>query len=268
MTWIVLLGLAALVLLPFLLALLRPPVARGRREADLALYRAQLVELDREREAGRLEDQQYRAATLEVQRRLLAAPEDHARPAAKLPPAMIACLVLLPAAALGVYLLRGTPGMPSATHVERAAIAQRDDTLIASLRTRLERLDPRDEQVRHGYVLLGNAERARGRFDAAAEAWTTALAARFDMALAVEYAQMELERERPDAALVLLDRALGAGADADSRVRVRFLTGIAHEQAGRGAEARRAWQAIIDEAPADAPWRAMLERRMERLPPG
>ena len=157
-------------------------------------------------------------------------------------------------------------GIPLPPEEERAAIAAADDALIATLRSRLERLDPREEPVWRGYVMLGNAERSRGHLDAAGAAWDRALAARFDAGLALDYATLELERERPDAALAMLRRAQESGARGDVRVRLQFLIGTAEEQAGRPAEARRAWQEIIDESPPDAPWRAMLQRRMERLP--
>ena len=266
MIWGILLGFAAFALLPLLVTLLRPIRARGRHDSDVALYRAQLAELDREREAGRLDEAQHRAATVEVQRRLLAAPGETNAPAGPMPRLLLAGIFLIPAAALGLYVLRGTPDMPSMTHEERAALAARDDALIATLRSRLERLDPREEPVWRGYVMLGNAERSRGHLDAAGAAWDRALAARFDAGLALDYATLELERERPDAALAMLRRAQESGARGDVRVRLQFLIGTAEEQAGRPAEARRAWQEIIDESPPDAPWRAMLQRRMERLP--
>ena len=60
MTWWFLAGLLALAALaPLGFALLRPAAARGRREADLALYRKQLAELERERAAGRLDEAAY-----------------------------------------------------------------------------------------------------------------------------------------------------------------------------------------------------------------
>ena len=73
-TWALIALLILAVLVPLLLAVLRPARARGRREADLALYRAQMAELERERASGRLDEAAHRAAMLEVQRRLLAAP--------------------------------------------------------------------------------------------------------------------------------------------------------------------------------------------------
>lgn len=267
MIWAILLGLAAAALLPLLFALLRPVRPRGRHESDIALYRAQLAELDREREAGRLDEAQHRAATVEVQRRLLAAPTDGGATASPAPRLLLAAIFLIPAAALGLYVLRGTPGMPSMPQEERAAIAARDDALIATLRSRLERLDPRDPAVWRGYVMLGNAERTRGRADAAAAAWDRALTAHFDVGLALDYATFELERDRPEPAIALIRRAQQTNPEGDLRIRVLFLLGAAEEKAGRPAEARQAWQQIIDASPEDAPWRAMLQRRMDRLPP-
>ncbi|WP_198377008.1 c-type cytochrome biogenesis protein CcmI, partial [Neoroseomonas rubea] len=71
--WIPLILLALAALLPLAAAVLRPRAALGRREADIALFRAQLAELDREREVGRLDEAGHRAARVEVQRRLIAA---------------------------------------------------------------------------------------------------------------------------------------------------------------------------------------------------
>lgn len=266
MIWGILLGLAAAALLPLLFALLRPVRPRGRHDADQALYRAQLAELDREREEGRLDEVQHRAATVEVQRRLLAAPGDAQAGVTRVPRLMLAAMFLIPAAALGLYLLRGSPGMPSVTQEERAAIAARDESLISTLRSRLERLDPRDDAVWRGYVMLGNAERSRGRPDAATAAWDRALNARFDVGLALDYATLELERDQAEPAIAMLRRAQAANPQGDVRVRLLFLLGAAEEKAGRPAEARRAWQEIIDNSPEDAPWRAMLQRRMDRLP--
>ena len=108
--WIPLVLLALAALLPLGAAVLRPAAARGRREADVALYRAQLVELDREREAGRLDEAGHRAARIEVQRRLIAAADQAEVVATKRSPALlVAILPLLAAAGLGIYLLRGSP---------------------------------------------------------------------------------------------------------------------------------------------------------------
>ncbi|CAH0311806.1 c-type cytochrome biogenesis protein CcmI [Roseomonas sp. CECT 9278] len=263
-SWIPLVLLALAALLPLGAAVLRPGVTRGRREADVALYRAQLAELDREREAGRLDEAGHRAARIEVQRRLIAA-ADQAEQAttARGPAVLAAVLPLLAAAGVGLYLLRGSPGMPSAPYDLRAEAAARDDQILATLRERLASLDQRSDQARQGWILLGNAERARGNAEAAIAAWTRALDARFEADLAGDIAEMEIARGAPAAATPWLVRAL---AEQPEDPRYRFLAGLAEAESGRPANARTLWQALLAETPPDAPWRGLLERRLNALP--
>jgi cytochrome c-type biogenesis protein CcmH len=263
--WLLLGALALLALAPLAIAVIRPARARGRAEADLALYRGQLAELDRERDAGRLDPAQHQAATLEVQRRILAAPREDApeRGTARTGALLGALVFILPAAALGLYLMRGTPDMPAAPFVERQRIAQEEDAMLETLRGRLAMLDPASDAARQGQILLGNAERSRGRLAEAAAAWRTALAARFEGQLAADLAELEIERGEHEAALALVARALG---NAPGEPRLRFLAGLGHARAGRPQEARRIWQALLAEAPPQAPWRPVVERQLEALP--
>jgi cytochrome c-type biogenesis protein CcmH len=262
--WILVVALALVAMLPLALAVFRPARAQGRAEADMALYRAQLAELDREREAGRLDAGAHAAATLEIQRRILAAPKEESVNAGRRSGALVAAaLFLVPAAGIGVYLMRGVPDMPSAPYDLRRQQAEAEEQLLAALRSRIAQVPPESETARQGYVLLGNAERSRGRAEAAAEAWSRAIAIRFDPQLAGELAELQAEEGRFDEASALLTRAL---AEKPDDVRLRFLTGLVEEQAGRPANARRVWQSLVDQAPPDAPWRAMMERRIQRLP--
>src|SRR5882672_1470342 len=92
-----------------LIPLLRSRVAAtDRLDNDLAVYRDQLAEVERERAAGTLAPADAGAARLEIERRILtAADRDQAQPAPQaaahryLPPAL--CL-LIPLFALGLYL--------------------------------------------------------------------------------------------------------------------------------------------------------------------
>lgn len=265
MTWLLIAVLAMLALAPLALALLRPPRPRGRGEADRALYAAQRAELDRERAEGRLDEASHRAALLEVQRRLLAAPEtDPAAPQGRRASRpLLAVLALVPLLALGLYLLRGAPDMPSAPYALRHEVAEQEEALVAALRARLAQVDPASDGARQGYVLLGNAERSRGRLDAAAEAWTRALAARFDPGLAGDVAEIEIERSRPEAAAPLLSRAL---SQRPGDPRLRFLSGLADARANQPEAARATWNALLADAPADAPWRGLVQRQLDALP--
>lgn len=232
MVWLgaFLLALAALAPLAFTL---RPAIgSRGRREAALALHRAQLVELDRDLAEGRIGRPEHEGACLEIQRRLLnvaGATERISGPAARGP--IWVALAALPLTAALLYLAGGSPRLPAMPLGERIAAAeqraQQESGLIAKLREVLGTLDPRSEQARQGYVLLGGAEAQRGDMEAAATAWKMALAVRFDPTLAAEAAEATTEangRVTPEAA-DLFGRALAA-------------------------------------APKDAPWRPMAERRL------
>ncbi len=265
MIWLLLGGVAAAALAPLAFALLRPARARGRREADLALYRAQLAELDRERESGRLDEGAHQAATLEIQRRILALPEEGgpAQPGRHAGALLAALIFLIPAAGAAVYLWRGAPDIPSAPFEERRAAAARDEALLANLRQRLQAMDPRTEAARQGWMLLGNAERSRGRLDGAAQAYDTALEARFDPGLAGDLAEVRIELGDTGGATRVLARAL---AEAPRDPRLRFLAGLAEARAGRPANARSTWQALLADAPADAPWRVLVERQLQGLP--
>jgi cytochrome c-type biogenesis protein CcmH len=112
-------------------------------------------------------------------------------------------------------------------------------------------------------MLLGNAERNRGRLEEAATAWARALGIRFDPQLAGDMAELYIETQNHTAAAALLARAL-ATSPADPRL--RFLTGLAEARAGRPANARNVWQALLADAPRDALWRAVVERQLQSLP--
>ncbi|MSP29882.1 MAG: c-type cytochrome biogenesis protein CcmI [Acetobacteraceae bacterium] len=237
MIWFVLLAFAALTLLPFALSLSRGASLRDRRAAALTLHRAQLVELARDRDAGRLGSAEYDAALLEIQRRLLAVDQNHeatAKPALGFP--LVTLFPLLPLIAMLLYLLAGIPGMPAQPLAERKAAAAleaaAEDALLADLRRTLAGHDAGNEQARRGFVLLGNAEARQGNMAAAAAAWRIVLEASFDPAIAVlaGVAIFQAEGKLTAEAAVLFRRALAAG-------------------------------------PPDAAWRPMVEQRLREASP-
>ena len=232
MIWLLLLVLLAVALLPLGLVLRRQATAQGGRDLAMALHREQLAELDRDLAERRILPVEHETARLEVQRRLLAAADTQDRTAvagSRTP--VWTVLALVPVAAFGLYLVGGQPGLPSLGNEGRdaAGIARQveEAALIAQLRERLAALDPRTDQARQGYVLLGNVEESRGNDAAAAEAWRTALAGKFDATLATRTAEAAIRAEggMSPSSVALLRRALAA-------------------------------------APPDAPWRASVEQRL------
>lgn len=267
MIWAFIAAVSALAVAPLVLALWRRPAALGRRQAALALYRAQLAELDRDRDAGRITEDAYQAARIEVQRRMLALapePEEETSANSRSSRALLAALLfLLPAAGLALYLLRGHPDLPGATQAQRERAAEQEERLLATLRSRLEALPPEGETARQGWILLGNAERGRGRPAAAAEAYARALAARFDAGTAGELAEALIDAGRNEEAAAWISRAL---AEAPADPRLRFLFGLMEARAGRTSSARAVWQALLADAPPNAPWRDLVQRNLESLP--
>ncbi|HQT72391.1 MAG TPA: c-type cytochrome biogenesis protein CcmI [Acidiphilium sp.] len=232
MIWLWMAVLAAVAIAPLLVVWLRQGTIRYRRETAMALHRSQLEEIDRDREEGRLPEEEYKAARLEVQRRLLAAdqiPEPEANRAAR--GVMIATFVAIPVAAVALFIPSGLPLVPSEPHAsvirQRDAAAKRDNALIEQLRQKLASLPPGSPAARQGYLLLGQALVSQNKLAPAVQAWKMALAMKFDPTLAAETAEAESEavgHVTPDAA-ALFRKAMAA-------------------------------------APATAPWRPLAEQRL------
>jgi len=108
-----------------LIPLLRTRVTSTTRfDGELAIYRDQLAEVERERAGGALSENEAAAARLEIERRILAADAAAKTTAAPLdalhrvlPPALALAIPLL---ALGLYLKVGHPGVPAQPFVAGA----------------------------------------------------------------------------------------------------------------------------------------------------
>ncbi len=123
--WVIFGGLTALVLF----ALLRPLTSgtagdESRAAFDATVYRDQLGEVESDRERGLIGAADAEAARIEIARRLLASDEeargDDAQPS-RVPAKAVAIglAVILPALALGLYLVYGSPRLPDQPLVAR-----------------------------------------------------------------------------------------------------------------------------------------------------
>lgn len=251
-------GLAAC----FVLWPLRRHTPSAGPSADAArVYRAQLDELDREREDGRIGPAEHQSAKAEVARRLLAASAVPAEAAASRPSGAWAVAlvgVLLPAAAAGLYLVHGSPGMPSVPFAEAKAEADEAEALLARLRGTVMAQPAGSDGRRQGLVLLGGVERRRGNWPAAEAAWSEALAIRFEASLAEDLAETMTVRSDgvvPPEARAWLERVRASGVTGP---RLVYLLARSDLQAGRAGEAIRALEQLLADAPADAPWRGLV----------
>jgi cytochrome c-type biogenesis protein CcmH len=173
---------AALIVVVALLRLV-PPLWRGssavvapaeRKEANLAIFRDQLAELEREKAEGTLAEAEFDQAQRELRRRLLEEiPADGddtiaAVRGASRKTAMVLAL-LLPALAVGGYLVLGKPQAmdPLATANPGEMTAEKIQGMVVGLAEKLKS-NPDDAQ---GWLMLGRSYKMLGRNVEAAEAY-------------------------------------------------------------------------------------------------
>ena len=162
MIYLWMLGLAILLMAPLALAFTGGPGTRNRRDAALALHKAQLEELARDLTDGRIAASEYNAAKLEVERRLLAADSFTERAMdgnARF--LLIVTALAVPVMAFALYLPGSTPNIPSEPHarwlVQQQAIDARLAGLVAAIRARLTNEDPNSLDASQGQAYLAEA---------------------------------------------------------------------------------------------------------------
>ena len=228
--------------------LLRRPQALPEATRGLAIYRDQLAEIGRDREAGLISDAEAEAARTEIERRILKASEE--------PPVAVAAesglrlflagLVLgsVPAGALALYLAVGTPNAPN---------LMPDFTGIA------------DEGVSADQ--LADMARTQLGQDRVAEAAET-----LDRASAKAPHRADLRSLLGEARVAMADgqvseparQAFRTALTLDARdPRARFYLGLARAQDGDTKGAIEDWLRLEADSAPDAPWRPMLAERLK-----
>ena len=258
-----------------ILSVLWPLSRTSRRQAgsDIAVYRDQLDEVDRDRKAGLIGESEAQAARVEVSRRLIAAAdrsEFDRSPSAgsslwRRRAAAVAVVVALPLIAATLYLANGSPQLPGQPLQARLRAAHQD-TSIAALILQAEAHLERNPNDARGYEVLAPVYLRLGRFSDAVNARRKLIALSGDSA----------ERQS-DLGEALVAAANGiVTADAKSaferalalepgELKAKFYTGIAAEQDGDRAKAAAIWSEMIDTAPAGAPWLPMVRDALARV---
>lgn len=256
-------------------ALLLRPLARGETkpdspaEHDLAVYRDQLAEVERDRAQGLLSAAEAREARREIERRLLAADavrEEPSTPGGTRSRAIWLVLAFaVPLAAMGLYLQLGSPETPSRPFAERQE-ERRGAEQLAGLEAQLTERLMHDPEQPQAWATLGELRLRLGNYPAAAKAYGEAIdrgtptaalyAARGEALTAAAGGQVTSE------AKAAFDSALALDPDDP---RARYYSGLAEEQAGRPRAALETWRALAEDTPADAPWRPTLESDFARV---
>ena len=249
----------------------RKPAAGG---SDVAVYRDQLDEIERDRAAGRIGEREAEAARTEVSRRLLAA--DAAAEAAPVQgqargwrrrATAVAALVLLPLGSAVLYLMLGSPDMPGQPLAERQDEAP-EQRSIAALVSRVEAHLEQNPNDGRGWEVLGPVYMRMGRFDDAVKARRNAVnllgsnaQREADLGEALTGAANGIVTAEAREAF---ERALALDA---SDFRARYFIGLAAEQDGRPKDAADVWRKLLAEAPADANWTGLVQESLQRVDP-
>jgi len=253
-------------------AVLWPLGRRNRKQADgseAAVYRDQLSEIERDVSTGLINPPEAQAARVEISRRLLAAADNQRAPSgtnvALRRLAAVVALVGLPIVAIGLYGALGSPGLPDFPLAQRSrapAGTQSLENLIAQVEQHLEK-NPADGR---GWSVIAPVYGRLGRLDDAVRAFRNSItyngenaARRADLGEALTAAAGGVvTAEAKDE----FERAVALDAE---EVKARYFLGLAAEQDGRTADAASIWRAMLEKAPANAPWRPLVQGALVRV---
>jgi cytochrome c-type biogenesis protein CcmH len=251
------------------------PLGRGsggaREGSEAVVYKDQLAEITRDAGLGLIGPAEAEAARVEISRRLLAASE---APSAEAAPAAgrtfrravsVVALVGLPLLAVLLYARFGSPllgDVPLASRARAPVATPSMEALIAQVENHLEK-NPADGR---GWEVLAPVLTRTGRYDDAVRAWRNAItyngetaSRRADLGEAIAGAASGVVTAEAKAEF---DRALALDP---TEVKARYFTGLAAEQDGRRDDAAKIWRAMLETAPADAPWRPLVQGALTRL---
>jgi cytochrome c-type biogenesis protein CcmH len=250
------------------------PLSRGGRPqgggSEAAVYRDQLTEIDRDVASDLIGAPEAAAARVEISRRLLAAADSQ-----RDPPlgsnigwrrfAAVIALVGLPVVAVAFYLPLGSPRLgdfPLAQRSRAADPTQPLDNLVAQVEAHLEK-NPTDGR---GWSVLAPVLERLGRYDDAVRAFRNSITysgdsaeRRADLGEALAAAAGGVVTSEAKAEF---QRAVALNAD---DAKASYFLGVAAEQDGRGAEAASIWRAMLAKAPANAPWRPVVQAALARV---
>jgi cytochrome c-type biogenesis protein CcmH len=250
------------------------PLGRGARPqndgSEATVYKDQLSEIERDVAAGLIGPLEAEAARVEIGRRLLAAADAEREVPASSNSRFrrvvaVVALAGLPLTAVALYLPLGSPKLPDfplAGRIQAATPSQPLDNLVAQVEAHLEK-NPADGR---GWSVLAPVLAKLGRFDDAVRAFRHSIsyngdsaARRADLGEAMAAAAGGVVTVEAKAEF---ERAVALDAD---EVKARFFLGLSAEQDGRAAEAAAIWRAMLEKAPANAPWRPLVQAALARV---
>ena len=258
------------------LGLLIWPILRDRntqitiRESyDVAIYKDQLKEADREFERGLLTTEQLDAVKTEIQRKLIVAADQSAAAvyASSEPsnPKMITAFGLvffLSIGSVAVYSYLGSPTLGNLAFVDRdiekERKAQSGGQAVSEMTTVIDRLEQKlatDPNNLEGWLMLGRSAISMGQFPRAVKAYEQALAlSPGNIDVLIDYAEtlvLSNEGQVTEDALKSFKYAHKTNA---AHPKARYYIALHHAQAGNMRLAIQDWVDLLAISLPDAPW--------------
>ena len=267
MVWVIFALLTGVAVFSVLWPLSRPPLATDTRELDVAFYKAQTAEIERDATRGVIGPQEAEVARNEAGRRLVAASQRdirdirHSSRLATLAVA-VGTLVFIPAVALTLYLRVGAPELPD-DPLEARLNADPQTMDMATIIAKIERAVAKNPNDGRGWSILARIYGRLGRNDDAIAAYRN------------EIRILGPSEERLASLGEAETAANGGKISADARKafeqaitlnpkspRARFYIGLASEQEGKKTEALTIWKQLVADSPPNASWVPAVQSRI------
>ena len=268
MLWVIFALLTGAAVFAVLWPLSRTPAAPEPGELDVAFYKAQAAEIERDKARGVISDAEADLARNEAARRLMAA-KTRERPLETSPstfaPRAVALGVMafIPLATLGLYYRVGQPNLPDEPLEARLKETSPGKMDMATAIVRIEQhlvADPNDlrgwEVIAPIYMRLGRSDDAQRAYASilrlkgpSGDAWAGLGEAQVAGASGMVTADAKASFERA----ITLDA---------SSPRAAFYLGLAAEQDGDKPKALTLWRKLVAESPPNAPWLPLVQNHI------
>ncbi len=270
----------ALLLVAVVAAFIVPPLWRKprqnsstaeRKQANLAIFRDQLTELDRELAEGSLSEADHAQAKAELQRRLLEEVDSDetggnvasAAPSRKL---AITLVVLLPIFGLLGYGILGNPRAldPTQTVAQPKMTPEQINAMVAKLAERMQA--NRDDM--QGWMMLGRSYKTLGRYEDAVQAYAKAEKAMDDPDVLASYAEtiaMAEGKGLKGKPTQLIEKALKIEPNHGHSL---FLAGAAAMERGDRKAGIAYWEALLPQVEPGSEIDQMLRSGIDKMKAG
>ena len=236
-------------------------------DTHLAIYRAQIAEIDRDSEAGRIPSEDAAFARTEAARRLIAEsdhPQEQRSSLARRGAASGVIALCCVASGL-LYSRLGSPALPDAPLSARAAPKPSDMSLESAVARIENHLAKEPDDIR-GWTVIAPVYLRTGRTSDAVTAYENVLRLGGDSPeRRADYGEAQVYAAQ---GMVTADakRAFERALAQDTKLaKARFYLGLAAEQDGDREKARTFWSGLAAEQPSDSPLAGLLERRLVEL---